>query len=80
MRGKRDDDQLRFAWAGERTPVTHNRVDFEKLHAEYLDERLEHHGIIVVKRRRNSEEIIRRLLHLLDSVTPEDMIQQLRYI
>lgn len=80
MAGKSDDEQPRFASTRGSTIVTHNRTDFEKLHIRCLAEGKGHAGIIVATRRRGSEEAIRRLLHILDTVTPDEMMQQLRYI
>ncbi|GCA90395.1 hypothetical protein MiTa_03754 [Microcystis aeruginosa NIES-4264] len=46
--GKTDSEQLEFAASLGRCLVTHNRVDFERLHLQFIEEGREHCGIIVV--------------------------------
>ncbi|MEH2173030.1 DUF5615 family PIN-like protein [Nostoc sp.] len=46
--GKTDREQLEFATSVGRCILTHNRVDFERLHLQYIEENKEHFGIIVV--------------------------------
>lgn len=75
-----DASQLAFAAADGRAFVTHNRLDFERLHQRYLSEGREHHGIIVAKRRPSDTAVVVKLLALLNEVTAGDMIDQLRYI
>lgn len=74
-----DAAQLAFAAENERVIVTHNHGDFEKLASEYIAAGRSHCGIIVAYRRRPSE-IAERLLRLLDSVTADEICNQLRYI
>ena len=77
----RDDDaQLAFAVSQGRALVTHNRHDFEKRHAQYLEAGRTHCGIIIAKRRSRPAHIVSRLLDLLNQVTAEEMANQLRYI
>jgi hypothetical protein len=78
-RGKSDDDQMLYAVSQRRAIVTHNRVDFEKQHAKLLENGMNHYGVIVAKRRKDAE-VVTKLLALLDSVTAEEMKNQLRYI
>ncbi len=75
-----DEAQLAFAIQEQRALVTHNRVDFELLHEQYLASQHLHFGIIIVKRRLHDEIVVRKLLSLFDSVTGEEMRNQLRYI
>jgi len=75
-----DDAQLAFAVAQCRALVTHNRHDFELRHERYLTSEQTHYGIIVVKRRANDAAVVTRLLELLNVVTADEMINQLRYI
>lgn len=75
-----DDSQLAFAVAENRAFVTHNRHDFEQLHQRYLSKGQEHCGIIIVKRRPSDTAVVVKLLALLNEVTADDMIYQLRYI
>src|SRR2546421_4091236 len=53
MLGQADEDQLIFATREGRTLVTHNREDFEALHADWLMAGRNHAGIIVSPQRRN---------------------------
>ena len=75
-----DATQLAFAAATGRVMVTHNRQDFELLHAGYLADQRLHFGIIAAKRRPNDDLVVGKLLRLLDTVTREEMQNQLRYI
>lgn len=77
--GRSDDEQMLYAVSQKRAMVTHNRVDFEKQHVKFLENGMLHYGVIVAKRRRDSE-VVSKLLALLDTVTAEEMKNQLRYI
>lgn len=77
--GRADDEQMLYAVSQKRAMVTHNRVDFEKQHVKFLESGMQHYGVIVAKRRRDAE-VVSKLLALLDSVTAEEMKNQLRYI
>ena len=77
--GKSDDEQMLYAVSEHRAVVTHNRVDFEKQHAKFLESGMSHHGVIIAKRRKDAE-IVNKLLALLDEVSAEEMKNQLRYI
>jgi len=75
-----DASQLAFAADEGRAIVTHNRLDFERLHQRYFSEGREHHGIIIAKRRPSDTAVVVKLLTLLNEVTADDMINQLRYV
>ena len=75
-----DDAQLAFAVAEQRALLTHNRYDFEQQHTRYLAEGRQHCGIILAMRRPSDSAVVVRLLALLNSVTGEEMINQLRYV
>lgn len=75
-----DDEQLAFAVAQGRTLVTHNRHDFELRHQRYLSAGQPHQGIIIAKRRASDAAVVHKLLTLLDTVTADEMRNQLRYI
>jgi hypothetical protein len=75
-----DDAQLAFAVQEQRALVTHNRRDFELRHEQALAEGHTHCGIIIARRRANEAAVVSRLLALLNSVTAEEMANQLRYI
>lgn len=77
--GKSDDEQMLYAVSLQRAVVTHNRVDFEKQHAKFLESGMNHYGVIIAKRRKDAE-VVSKVLALLDAVTAEEMKNQLRYI
>jgi hypothetical protein len=59
--------------------LTHNRVDFDRLAAEWVKAGKRHSGIIVAVRRRPFE-LARRLLQLLNTVSADEMEDQLQYV
>jgi hypothetical protein len=63
----------------ERALVTHNRADFEQLALDYFESGRKHFGIILAVRR-PVHEITRRLLTILNQVTADEMMNQIRYI
>ncbi len=75
-----DDAQLAFAVSEQRALVSHNRHDFELRHERYLTEGKRHYGIIIAKRRARDSAVVTRLLGLLNSVTADEMSNQLRYV
>ncbi|OIO96439.1 MAG: hypothetical protein AUK03_03930 [Anaerolineae bacterium CG2_30_64_16] len=75
-----DDAQLAFAVAEGRALFTHNRSDFEQRHRRYLAEERRHYGIILAMRRPSDAAVVARLLALLNSVTADEMVNQLRYV
>ena len=80
MLNKDDPEHLLYAISLRRAIVTHNRIDFEREHQRYLEAGLKHYGIIIAKRRVKKEEVVARLLILLNSITAEEMRDPLRYI
>ncbi len=74
-----DAEQLAFAATNQLTLLTHNRADFEALHAQFHTANRNHAGIIIATRRL-PYEVVRRLLLILDQVTADEMDGQLRYI
>jgi predicted nuclease of predicted toxin-antitoxin system len=76
--GKTDREQLEFAVSLGRCIVTHNRVDFERLHLQFIEEGREHCGIIVVPQK-NAYEIARRVSILVNTLTIESVNNQLLY-
>jgi len=78
---QRDDDaQLAFSVAERRALVTHNRRDFELRHERILQEGKTHYGIIITRRRPSNAAVVAKLLALLNSVSAEEMANQLRYV
>ncbi len=76
---KSDQEQLAHAVTQRKALLTHNRTDFEKIAQEYFATGRTHNGIIL-SARRSPYEIARRLLLLLNHVTPDEMKNQVRYI
>jgi hypothetical protein len=77
--GKDDNEQLAYAVSRQKTFLTHNRVHFEALGRQYFASGQTHYGIIIAVRR-PPYAIVRRLLTLINSVTADEMQNQLRYI
>lgn len=77
--GASDTEQLDFAVQNEMAFLTHNREHFEKLFQEYLEKGKGHYGIIIAKQRL-ANEILKRLLKILNFVTADELENQIRYI
>ncbi len=75
----RDEDQLAFAASQQRALVTFNVGDFVRLHQQYVADGRPHWGIIL-----STEEsisvLLHRLLRLLNSVTMEELKNQVRWL
>jgi predicted nuclease of predicted toxin-antitoxin system len=77
--GRTDAEQLAFATDQGKTILTHNRVDFEALARRYFEDKKTHSGIIIAVRR-HPKELARRVLILLNSLTADEIENQIRYI
>ncbi|MBW4484962.1 MAG: DUF5615 family PIN-like protein [Tildeniella torsiva UHER 1998/13D] len=78
MSGQSDEQQLVYAASVNRCILTHNRVDFERLHLSYVEAGREHRGIIVTPQN-NAYEIARRVSILLNALAVEEVRNQLLY-
>lgn len=78
-KGKDDPDQLRYASAKGFAILTHNRIDFEDLAAECSESGSSHAGIII-SGLRSPQEIVTKMLDLLDRFTADEMKNQVMYI
>jgi predicted nuclease of predicted toxin-antitoxin system len=76
--GKTDSEQLEFAASLGRCIVTHNRLDFERLHLQFLEADKEHCGIIVVPQK-NAYEVAQRVGILVSTLTIDGIHNQLLY-
>jgi predicted nuclease of predicted toxin-antitoxin system len=76
--GKTDREQLKFSTAQGRCILTHNRVDFERLHLQYLEENRQHYGIIVVPQK-NAYEVAQRIGILVSTLMADEIYNQLLY-
>ncbi|WRH64998.1 MAG: DUF5615 family PIN-like protein [Planktothrix sp. GU0601_MAG3] len=79
MLGKSDQDQLIYTAKSDRCLLTHNRVDFEQLHLEYIAKKRNHSGIIIVPQK-IPYEIAQRVAILLDTLTADEIFNQLLYV
>jgi acetolactate synthase regulatory subunit len=77
--GTTDANQLAFAASQRKAILTHNRVHFETLAQRYFEEKKTHSGIIIAVRR-PPKELSRRILILLDSMTADEIENQILYI
>jgi len=77
--GRADCAQLEFVAGAGCVPLTHNRVDFERLHRSWIEGGKEHWGIIVA-RRRSASDVALRVARLLARLTAEDLRNQLLYV
>ena len=68
--GNPDEKQLEYAANNGRAIVTHNRRDFRRLHRDWI-RRAQHHCGVIVSVHINLEELERRILNLLRSVSAE---------
>jgi hypothetical protein len=73
-----DDEQLACAISQERAFLTHNREDFEARAIRFFESGQKHYGISAV--RHPPQELVRRLLLILNRVTADEMQNQVRYI
>ncbi|NJO74086.1 MAG: DUF5615 family PIN-like protein [Leptolyngbyaceae cyanobacterium RM1_406_9] len=77
--GRADFKQLVYAASLERCLLTHNRVDFERLHLQFTENNQSHSSIIVIPQK-NAYEIDQRVGILLDSLTADEIANQLLYV
>jgi predicted nuclease of predicted toxin-antitoxin system len=75
-----DEEQLNKAILEKRTFLTHNKKHFRILHERYLTSGKKHFGIIVASRKRNPFETIKKLLNIIQTSSPEEMENQIRFI
>lgn len=77
--GCADHQQLEYAADQRKTLLTHNRADFEGLAQKYFSAGKPHCGIVIAVRR-PPNEIAGRLLTILNSVTSDEIENQIRYV
>jgi predicted nuclease of predicted toxin-antitoxin system len=76
--GKTDREQLEFAASLGRCILTHNRVDFERLHLQCMEEDRQHYGIIIVPQK-NAYEVAQRIGILVSTLMADEIYNQLLY-
>lgn len=79
MLGKSDEAQLAYSTSIKHCLLTHNRVDFERLHLAYISENKQHSGIIISPEK-SAYEVAERMAIILDIYTGDEMANQLLYI
>lgn len=67
---------LQFAASAYRCIVTHNRLDFEALHTDFLSAHRNHHGIIIANQRKD-HELARRISVLLNKINGDEFMNNL---
>jgi len=77
--GRADSAQLEFVAGAGRVLLTHNRVDFERLHRGWIEAGRQHWGIIVA-RQRSASELALRVARLLARLTADDLRNQILYV
>ena len=76
--GRTDREQLEYASSLNRCLITHNRVDYKRLHLQYIQENKRHSGIIVVPQK-NAYELAKRIGVLVRTLTIDKIDNQLLY-
>ncbi|MFQ5594743.1 MAG: DUF5615 family PIN-like protein [Anaerolineae bacterium] len=74
-----DDDQLAFAVEQGRAIFSYNEEDFVKLYLAWLSAGKRHFGIVVY-RQISLPELIRRLARFLNTVTADEIANNLRWL
>ena len=77
--GLEDREQLAYAVTQKRASLTFNRDHYERLAVEYFLNDREHYGIIISPQYEFGE-FLRRVLKLLESVTADELRNQIRYL
>lgn len=76
---KSDSEQLEYCRVTHRAILTFNKDDFSILHAEYSGKNQEHSGIIL-STREPIGVLLHRLLRLLNSLSEDDLKNQVRWL
>ncbi len=73
-----DDEQLAYAASEQRAIVTFNHKDFAIRHAQYAAESRDHW--VIVLSTEETIDVIRRLLRLLNTLSAEELKNQIRWL
>ncbi|WP_107667692.1 DUF5615 family PIN-like protein [Cyanothece sp. BG0011] len=79
MLGKSDEAQLAYTASFKYCLLTYNRVDFEKLHLAYISQKKTHSGIIICPEK-SAYEVVERVVIILDTLTADEIANQLLYV
>lgn len=77
--GRPNLEQLDFGAVTSRVLLTHNRVDFERLHRNWVETGRPHAGILIA-RRRPPAELAARVGRLLTRLTTDELQNQIFYV
>ena len=81
MSKRTDEEQLRFASAGNRVLVTCNIADFAQLHAQWLQAGLRHAGVILVRQQKwGPGELARRIIRSLTAAPGSEMRNRIEFL
>jgi hypothetical protein len=81
MISRDEEAHLITASSSKRAIYTYNAADFCDLHRRWISEGRSHTGIIIgAQQRYRSGEELRRLMHLINSLTAEHMQNQLEFL
>ena len=81
MRGRTDNDQLTWATGQRRVLYSFNRGDFCWIHSKMMRAGQSHAGIILALQQEYSiGEQMRRLLHLVNTLNAEDMLDRIEFL
>ena len=77
--GESDESQLQWAAAEQRVLVTFNVAHFARLHGEWIS-RERHHAGVVVSSQRPIGDVLRRLIHLANTLDADRMRDRLEFL
>jgi len=80
MKQASDVAQLEYAARMGFALVTYNVEHFAPLHVQYLQKGCEHSGIVLIPKRWGANEVLHRLLKLLDAVTADEMRNNVKWL
>lgn len=81
MLHRTDEDQLNWATENNRVIFSFNTRDFYRLHTLLLEQELSHSGMILAPQQRYGiGELLRGVLHLINTKSAEEMISQVEFL
>ena len=81
MRERNDEDQLKWATRHGRVLYSFNRGDFCRIHSEMMHSGQTHSGIVLALQQHYTiGEQMRRLLRLMNRLTPDDMTNRIEFL
>ncbi len=80
MAHKTDEEQQEWAALHGRALYSYNRGDYYRLHTTWIKEGRSHTGIILARQDLSIGEQMRRLLRLINRLTPEEMQNRIEFL